>query len=183
MQKLEAIAGQIRSDEEAFYIPRNHVFYPFHKETGKLMVSIARAALEVKRGRVESAVTTLRAGVTLQDSFQYMEPEHFYTPLRHCLGAALLLRADEVVDVSAGHDADAGVGLVREAVGVYLRDLEEHPSSVWALVGLRESYDWLERMGNQEHRKQAAEAAQALQAASADAERIPRMSCCELGAC
>lgn len=181
LQKLEAIAGQIRSDEEAFYIPRNHVFYPFHKETGKLMVSIARAALEVKRGKVESAVTTLRAGVTLQDSFQYMEPEHFYTPLRHCLGAALLLRADEVVDASAGHDADAGVGLVREAVGVYLRDLEEHPSSVWALVGLRESYDRLERMGNQEHRKQ--EAAQALQAASADAERIPNMSCCELGAC
>ena len=36
------------------------------------------AALEVRRGDHQRAVTSLREAVALQDGFQYMEPEHFF---------------------------------------------------------------------------------------------------------
>jgi tetratricopeptide (TPR) repeat protein len=175
LSQLEAVAGQIVSDEEAFYIPRNHVFYPFHKEAGALMVAIATAALEVRRGDHQRAVTSLRGAVALQDGFQYMEPEHFYTPLRQCLGAALLLLADDDPD----SDGEASL---REAMEVYATDLTEHPNNVWAYTGLRETYRRLQKLGHH-HAQEATEVDESLRAASAHATFTISGSCCELGLC
>lgn len=176
LSKLERVADEIQSDEDAYSMPKNHVFYPFHRETGALMVAIATAALEVRRGNAQAAVTTLRSAVALQDGFHYMEPEHFYTPLRHCLGAALLLQAEESTT-----NTDAETPLF-EAISVYERDLAEHPNNVWAYTGLQETYHRLQKLGHH-HDLEAAEVDQALRLASSKAEVRLGGSCCELSLC
>jgi tetratricopeptide (TPR) repeat protein len=67
----------------------------------------------------DEAVAQLRAAVAAQDTLAYNEPADWFFPVRHLLGAQLLI---------AGHAA--------EAESVYRDDLQRNPGNGWALYGL-----------------------------------------------
>jgi tetratricopeptide (TPR) repeat protein len=93
---------------------------------GSKVVSIAEnglaGELAASRKQYDIALVSLGKAVTIQDSFHYNEPEDWYFPMRHMLGAVLL---------EAGRPADAEQ--------LYRKDLEQHPHNGWALYGLAKS--------------------------------------------
>jgi tetratricopeptide (TPR) repeat protein len=84
--------------------------------------------LALKQGQHEKAVNELEQAVKLEDGLPYMEPPFSYMPMRHGLGAALLLAGD-----AAG------------AEKVYREDLKLNPNNGWSLLGLSQS---LKAQGN-----------------------------------
>ncbi len=78
--------------------------------------------LAARRQQYEAAVSILEEAVKLEDSLPYTEPPYWPLPLRHYLGACLLI---------AGHPA--------AAEAVYQVDLRKNPHNGWALFGLRQS--------------------------------------------
>jgi tetratricopeptide (TPR) repeat protein len=93
---------------------------------GAKIVSIAENALAgelaASRKQWEAAITALEKAVEVQDALHYNEPEDWYLPMRHVLGAVLL---------------EAGRPTVAEQV--YLKDLERHPHNGWSLYGLAQA--------------------------------------------
>jgi tetratricopeptide (TPR) repeat protein len=88
----------------------------------KLAERLLAGDLAARRQQYEAAVTILEEGVKLEDSLPYTEPPYWPLPLRHYLGACLLM---------AGHPA--------QAEAVYQADLRKNPHNGWALFGLRQS--------------------------------------------
>jgi len=90
---------------------------------GETLVSIAQNALAGELAenskQYDAAIATLEKAVAAQDSLHYSEPEDWYFPVRHVLGAVLL---------EANRPA--------QAEKVYLKDLEQHRENGWALYGL-----------------------------------------------
>lgn len=72
-----------------------------------------------KRGRVDEGLAALREAVTLQSSFQYIEPPDWMEEARHPLAATLM--AERRFD---------------EAESVLREDLKKFPENGWSLVGL-----------------------------------------------
>ena len=67
------------------------------------------------------AVNELELAVAVYDELPYFEPEHWYLPVRHCLGEALLRS-----------------GNPSRAAEVFRKDLADgHPRNPWALGGLK----------------------------------------------
>jgi Flp pilus assembly protein TadD len=85
--------------------------------------AVATGRLADARGDLAGAVKAYREAVAVQDALPYMEPPHWYYPVRQSLGAALL-RA----------------GRVDEAEQVFRESLARTPSNGWALRGLIEVY-------------------------------------------
>jgi tetratricopeptide (TPR) repeat protein len=85
--------------------------------------AVATGRLADARGDLPGAVRAYREAVAVQDALPYMEPPHWYYPVRQSLGAALL-RA----------------GRVDEAEQVFRESLARTPSNGWALRGLVEVY-------------------------------------------
>jgi tetratricopeptide (TPR) repeat protein len=109
-----------------------HVFYPYLVEIGTIMNLTIAAAYNLHGNQTISAINELQRAVEIQDSFNYMEPEHYYLPVRHCLGAVELHHYDVNVDkLSSKTEA-----LIRIA-GIYSDDLHKHPNNAWAMLGLR----------------------------------------------
>jgi tetratricopeptide (TPR) repeat protein len=75
--------------------------------------------LAASRKQYDAAVSALEKAVAVQDTLHYNEPEDWYVPMRHSLGAVLL---------EAGRPWDAEQ--------VYREDLKHHPRNGWALKGL-----------------------------------------------
>lgn len=125
-------------------LPIDHPFYANHREIGELLLGIAKSAIIIRKSEKENdlddgmtqAIAGLKTAVALQSTFSYMEPEHFYFPIRHCLGA-LLVRAIERTSLT---DTAARDALIGEAIDVYSADLSEHPNNIWALKGLQRAY-------------------------------------------
>jgi tetratricopeptide (TPR) repeat protein len=92
------------------------------KDVFAVALAVARAHLARADGRLEEAVSQLRAAVASEDTLAYDEPADWFLPVRHELGAWLL---------KMGKPADA------EAV--YRADLVRHPNNGWALFGLAHS--------------------------------------------
>jgi tetratricopeptide (TPR) repeat protein len=96
------------------------------QKTTRTLMKIAERLLAgdiaAHRQQYAKAVALFEEAVKLEDGLPYMEPPHWPLPVRHYLGAALLL---------AGRPADA------EAV--YRADLERNPHNGWALFGLGQS--------------------------------------------
>ena len=78
--------------------------------------------IAMRRGRLADAERELRAAMRLEDGLTYIEPPLWPQPVRHALGAVLLL---------AGRPADAEV--------VYREDLVRFPENGWSLRGLAQS--------------------------------------------
>jgi tetratricopeptide (TPR) repeat protein len=85
--------------------------------------AVATGRLADARGDLAGAVKAYREAVAVQDALPYMEPPHWYYPVRQSLGAALL-RA----------------GRIDEAEQVFRESLARTPSNGWALRGLIEVY-------------------------------------------
>ena len=90
----------------------------------KAVLDIAHHALAGEiafRGRnLNAAETHFRAAMQLEDGLLYMEPPHWYYPIRHSLGAVLLAK---------GQPADAEQ--------LYRQDLKRFPENTWSLHGLQ----------------------------------------------
>ena len=80
---------------------------------------LVRARIAAAEGRSDEAIAKLREAVTREDNLAYDEPQDWFFPVRHLLGAQLL---------SAKRAA--------EAEAVYREDLIRNPANGWALHGL-----------------------------------------------
>lgn len=92
----------------------------------KIIMDIAMHALVAEiayqRGDFADAVAHFTVAAELEDSFNYVEPPQWATPIRRSLGAALL---------KAGSPADAE--------RAYMEDLKRFPENGWSLHGLAAS--------------------------------------------
>jgi tetratricopeptide (TPR) repeat protein len=75
-----------------------------------------------RRGDIDTAVASLRAGVKIEDELRYNEAPDWLQPVRHPLAAILL-----------------AAGRAAEAEGVYREDLARWPNNGWSLHGLARS--------------------------------------------
>jgi tetratricopeptide (TPR) repeat protein len=95
-------------------------------ELGRAVLDIAQHALAgeiaFRGGDARAAEAHFRAAMQIEDGLLYMEPPHWYYPIRHSLGAVLL---------EAGRAADAE--------RVYREDLARFPENAWSLTGLAAS--------------------------------------------
>lgn len=90
------------------------------------VLRIARHVVEARiaqsEGNLERAVQQFRIAVSIQDSLPYMEPPHWYYPVRQSLGAALL-----------------AAGRPTQAIAVLEESLERYPNNVHALYVLEKA--------------------------------------------
>jgi tetratricopeptide (TPR) repeat protein len=119
---------------------------------GKLSRTLLKVAervlvgeLAARRGEYEAGIQALREALQLESSLPYSEPPFWFQPVRHNLGAVLLL-----------------AGRPGEAEAVYRDDLRVNPENGWALHGLVHSL--------QAQRKDAAQEEARLRAAWAQAD-------------
>jgi tetratricopeptide (TPR) repeat protein len=93
---------------------------------GHTVLDIANHALAgevaARTGDARGGETHFRQALALEDGLLYMEPPHWYYPIRHSLGALLLSQ-----------------GRAREAEPVFRKDLERFPENTWGLNGLEAS--------------------------------------------
>ena len=87
-----------------------------------IAVEALSGEMATRQGKYDEAIAHLDKAVRLEDALVYVEPPDWHYPMRHSLGAALLL---------AGRPAEAEV--------VYWDDLRRNPENGWSLFGLRES--------------------------------------------
>lgn len=80
---------------------------------------VVAARIAATEGRDEEAVTLLTRAVAAEDGLAYDEPADWFFPVRHLLGAQLLI-----------------AGRAAEAARVYREDLRRNPHNGWALYGL-----------------------------------------------
>ena len=98
------------------------------EEGMKVMRLFTEGEMLFKEGRRSEGLAILEEAVALEDSLRYAEPPVCMQPIRHALGALLL------VD-----------GQYKKAEGVFMEDLERHPRNGWALLGLRDALIGQER--------------------------------------
>lgn len=96
--------------------------YAFFNSTEQI-VTVAAGLLKgevlTAEGKLDEAVTVLKAAAVAEDNLRYNEPPDWRLPVRHYLGATL-------------YDA----GRLKEAEQVYAADLVISPENVWSLAGL-----------------------------------------------
>jgi tetratricopeptide (TPR) repeat protein len=93
---------------------------------GRAVLDIATHTLagevDQRTGNLASAEAHFRQAADIEDGLLYMEPPHWYYPVRHSLGAALLAQ-----------------GRAADAERVYREDLARFPDNAWSLHGLAAS--------------------------------------------
>jgi tetratricopeptide (TPR) repeat protein len=95
------------------------------KATGDVKPTLDIAAralsgeLAFRAGRLPEAEAHFKAAMAIEDGLLYMEPPHWYYPIRHSLGAVYLREGRAV-----------------EAERLYRQDLQRFPENGWALFGL-----------------------------------------------
>ncbi|MBS0377303.1 MAG: hypothetical protein JSS29_02365 [Proteobacteria bacterium] len=85
----------------------------------EVAVPVLEARIAATLRKDTQAVERLRAALAAEDRLGYDEPPDWFVPVRHLLGAQLLI-----------------AGQPREAEAVYLEDLRRNPDNGWALAGL-----------------------------------------------
>ena len=88
----------------------------------KIAERVLAGELAARRGDFEAGIQALREAVQLETTVPYSEPPFWFQPVRHNLGAVLLLAARP-----------------GEAESVYRDDLRLNPGNGWALHGLVQS--------------------------------------------
>ena len=95
-------------------------------KTGRAVLKVAERVLvgelAARRGRYDESIDALNEALRLEAALPYSEPPFWLQPVRHNLGAVLLL---------AGRPSDAE--------SVYREDLRRNPENGWALQGLVQS--------------------------------------------
>lgn len=85
----------------------------------KIAERVLAGELAARRGDFEAGIQALREALQLETTVPYSEPPFWFQPVRHNLGAVLLL-----------------AGRASEAESVYREDLRLNPENGWALHGL-----------------------------------------------
>jgi tetratricopeptide (TPR) repeat protein len=111
LEKLQRIAATVSGDAPA---GQNTI-----KDVLAVAIPIAAARIAVTEGRSRDAIALLRRAVTAEDRLAYDEPNDWFVPARHLLGAELLRS-----------------GAAPEAESVYREDLRRSPMNGWSLYGL-----------------------------------------------
>ena len=93
-----------------------------HKTVLEIAAHALAGEIATRQGQLDTAISHFQAAKALEDGLRYMEPPHWYYPIRHSLGAVLL---------KAGRAA--------EAEAVYREDLKRFPANGWSLYGLAAS--------------------------------------------
>jgi tetratricopeptide (TPR) repeat protein len=88
----------------------------------KIAERVLAGEIAARKKQYEDAITMLHDGVQLEDTLPYMEPPYWPIPVRHYLGAILLM-----------------AGRPGEAEQVYRADLKRNPANGWSLFGLMQS--------------------------------------------
>ena len=88
----------------------------------KVAERILVGEMAARRGQYEAGIQALREALQLEASLPYSEPPFWVQPVRHNLGAVLLLAERPT-----------------EAEAVYREDLRLNPENGWALYGLMQS--------------------------------------------
>eukprot|EP00050_Salpingoeca_kvevrii_P021842 m.116401 g.116401 ORF g.116401 m.116401 type:complete len:180 (+) comp9501_c0_seq2:1495-2034(+) len=94
-------------------------------------VSMLAGELAFAKKEYDVAFEHLREAVRRDSSLNYDEPWGWMMPTRHALGALLLAR-----------------GRTQEAEKVFLEDLKQYPSNLWALKGLARCMRMLDRIAD-----------------------------------
>lgn len=121
-------AGKHRQAVEAAFnaTPADAIFAPPFNNKTKDILRIANdvltARIALARKDKQTAITSLRDAVTVQDSLNYGEPPDWYFPVRESLGGVLLMSGD-----------------AKGAEQVFREDLERNPRNPRSLFGLREA--------------------------------------------
>jgi tetratricopeptide (TPR) repeat protein len=105
----------------------------------RIALNVLDGEVAARRGDFGRAIARLREAAEIEDGLTYGEPPEWVVPVRHDLGAVLLL---------AGRPA--------EAEAVYLEDLRRFPENGWSLQGLAES---LKQQGRRAEAQQVSERA------------------------
>ena len=115
LERLKAIANAPNADE-----------YRVGATPASAVLKLASYGLEgeflMASGDLSGAINAFRAGVAIEDQNNYTEPPDWAQPMRHYLGAALLL-----------------AGQAEQAEAVYRRDLRWNQNNGWSLFGLRQA--------------------------------------------
>jgi tetratricopeptide (TPR) repeat protein len=107
-----------------------------------LAAAVVRARIATAQSRSQEAIALLRDAVAREDRLAYNEPNDWFFPVRHLLGAQLL---------------EAGQPSAAEAV--YREDLKRNPANGWSLYRLAEALRRQHRLSEAmkvEHQFQAA---------------------------
>ena len=140
LERLKAIANAPDADE-----------YRVGATPASAVLKLASYGLEgeflMASGDLFGAINAFRAGVAIEDQNNYTEPPDWAQPMRHYLGAALLL-----------------AGQAEQAEAVYRRDLRWNQNNGWSLFGLRQA------LIAQDKKTEAAEVLEAWQKAWAFAD-------------
>lgn len=155
--------------------PKGHAFYNNHLEMVQLMTIIFDAAISIKKREFSDAVAKLKSAVNIQDGFHYTEPEHFYLPIRQCLGGALLLAYND----KKKRGGEVLGKLLHGAEDVYREDLHHHPNSSWSIRGIKIVLDSYE---NKTEFEDSHKTENKLLRSHSDVHAI-RGTCCEIGHC
>jgi hypothetical protein len=157
-------------------LPIEHIFYPYHRELGVIMNSTAYASYlyqhsfvryEEKRFRYDhyfEVMRLLKHVMDIQDSFKYMEPEIFYLPICHCLGAVFIevsrshykhaeVLQSDIISYSMNNPTNIhetknsmiehisqSLDFLKRASEIFSNDLEDHPRNEWSINGLINIY-------------------------------------------
>lgn len=139
--KLDAIAAALPTDAPAGL--------NLAKDLLVVATDVASARIAIAEGNRAAAVAALRRAVATEDRLAYDEPANWFVPVRHLLGAQLLM------------DDRAA-----EAEIVYREDLQRHPDNGWALHGLAQA------LRAQHRQREAEDVAQAFAHAWKDADVV-----------
>ncbi len=110
----------------------------------KIAERVLAGEMAARRGEFEPGIQALREALQLETTLPYSEPPFWFQPVRHNLGAVLLL-----------------AGRASEAESVYREDLRLNPENGWALHGLVHSLQAQQRDVAQEKARLYAAWAQA----------------------
>lgn len=120
--------GSARAEQKAFLelakaIPKETML---GNNSGSGIMAVATPMVEgeilVREGRLEEGLAALRAAIAAEDQLHYDEPPGWILPVRHALGAVLMVNARYA-----------------EAEQVYRDDLARLPGNGWSLFGLAEA--------------------------------------------
>jgi predicted Zn-dependent protease len=99
----------------------------------KIAERLLAGEISARRQKYGDAIKLFKEAVKIEDAMAYTEPPLWPIPVRHYLGAALLM-----------------AGQPGEAEAVYRADLAKHPENGWAFFGLTQSLRAQQKSGEAE---------------------------------
>lgn len=168
----------VNISNEVYQYRQGHAFYHNHYEMTQIMSIIVQSVVLVREKNFDAAILNLKIAVGIQDRFQYTEPEHFYLPVRHCLGAVYL----------GAHKSKRNLTLaltqryLQNAENEYRKDLKQHPRNPWSVKGM---YLVLDSYENKTKLLGFKKEYQSILSSRSYAATVAGFggSCCELGFC